>query len=332
MRRGATTDPCVSVILATYNRARLVTEAIDSVLGQTFVDWELIIIDDGSTDDTAAVLARYTDPRIHTWRQSNQGISRARNTGLARARGEYVIMLDSDDRQLPQCLATLVAAAEARPNAVVVYGRSRGMDDAGSPIPRVVGAPEPFAGQTLRSLLYGDFVSLIAALIRRSALVDVGGFDPATDFAEDWDLWIRLARRGPFVYVETVLAEVRLHTGRSTNAQRQTLDRLVAVRVGILDRAFADPNLPDEARSVRPLAYRNIHIDAGLRYLKVGETRQAAAHFRQALRHGAPVATAARIVYLAAFLRLAPRYGWANRLSDAVAARRRATHAARSEG
>ncbi|MCW5880706.1 MAG: glycosyltransferase [Anaerolineae bacterium] len=319
--------PHVSVILATYNRADLVGEAIDSVLAQTFADWELVIVDDGSTDDTEAVLARYTDPRIRSLRQSNQGLSAARNAGLRVAQGDYAIMLDSDDRQRPDCLARLVAAADARPDAVVVYGRSQAMDATGQSLPRVVGGAEPFPGHTLRSLLYGDFLSIIAALVRRADLLAAGGFDPRADYAEDWDLWLRLARQGPFVFVDAIVSDFRLHAGRMTSAHRHTLERLVSARTHILDRTFAQPDLPAEARAVRPLAYRNLYIDAALRYSQRGDWGQTRAYLRRATTCGATLPTLARFAYLAAFLRLAPRYAWVNRVSDRVAQRRRARRA-----
>ena len=319
--------PRVSVILATYNRADLVGEAIASVLAQTVAAGELVIVADGSTVATGAVLARYGDPRLHVLRQGNQGLSAARNAGLGVARGSYVIMLDSDDRQRPECLARLVAVADARPDAVVVYGRSQAMDTEGRLMPRVVGNAEPFPGHTLRSLLYGDFLSIIAALVRRADLLAVGGFDPRADYAEDWDLWLRLARRGPFVFVDATLADFRVHPGRMTNAQHQTLDRLVGARTYILDKTFAQPDLPAEARAIRSLAYRNLYVDAALRYSQRGDWAQARAYLRRAAAFGSPLPTVARFAYLATFLRLAPRYAWVNRVSDSVARRRRARRA-----
>lgn len=324
--------PRVSVILATYNRADLVREAIASVLGQTFTAWELIIVDDGSTDATPTILARYTDSRIRSLSQPNQGISGARNAGLRVAQGEYAIMLDSDDRQRPDCLARLLAAADAHPEAIVIYGRSQAMNSQGASLPRVVGGPEPFPGHTLRSLLYGDFLSVIAALVRRDDLLAVGGFDPATDGAEDWDLWLRLAHQGPFTFVDATVAEFRMHAGRLTSASGDFLDRLVARRLYVLDKTFAQLDLPPDAKAVRPLAYRNMYVDAALRYSQRGDWGQARAYLGRAMAFGAPLPTLARFAYLAAYLRLAPRYAWVNRLSDRVAHQRRARRGVPVEG
>ena len=161
----------VSVVIPTYNRARLVTEALHSVLSQPFDDMEVLVVDDGSTDDTLSALARFTDSRLRVIHQANQGISGARNTGVREARGEYIAMLDSDDRWRPSVLPRLVAALDAHPDAVLVYGRAQAMDAYGFPLPQMKGTAEAFPGQTLRSILYGDFVPIITALVRRDALV-----------------------------------------------------------------------------------------------------------------------------------------------------------------
>jgi glycosyltransferase involved in cell wall biosynthesis len=301
-----------------YNRAEYVAEAVRSVLAQTFTDLELIIIDDGSTDATLAVVQQFTDPRVHIIHQANQGISGALNTGLGAARGEYAIRLDSDDRFLPGCLARLVPVAEANPNAVLVYGRAQAMDQTGALLAQITGNPEPFPGQTLRSILYGDFVATITALMRRRALDAAGWFDTRLRGNEDWDLWIRLAGQGPFIFVDEALAEFRIHPTRFTAARGDGLARLMAGRLAILDKAFAQPELPADVLAVRPLAYRNVYVDAGLRHLALAQWWPALAAFRQALRYGNWLMTLARIVYLAVFYRLVARHDWVRALSDEV--------------
>ena len=316
--------PRVSVVIPTYNRADLVGHAIRSALDQTMDDLEVIVVDDGSTDGTPDVLARFADPRVRVIHQANKGISSALNTGFRAAAGDAVIMLGSDDRFLPYCLARLVAALDAHPDAVLVYGRAQAMDDLARPLPQITGNPEPFPGQTLRSILYGDFVATIAALTRRDALFAVGLCDERLSGNEDWDLWIRLATRGPFVFVDTVLAQFRVHPTRFTAARGEALAHLTQGRLAILDKAFARPDLPPDARAVRPLAYRNAYIDAGLRWLAVGGRPQALDQFRRALRYGNPLATLARIVYLAVIYRFIGRFGLVRAVSDTVFRGRRA--------
>jgi hypothetical protein len=142
--------------------------------------------------------------------------------------------------------------------------------------------------------------------------------DPALHGNEDWDLWVRLAERGSFVFVDEVLAQFRMHPGRFTSA-RGRLPALLAGRIQVLDRAFEATTLPMPVRAARPLIYRNAYVDIGLRWLAVGAGRSAAAAFGEALRVGGnPVATLARIAYLTLFYRLVRRYSWATAISDIV--------------
>ena len=307
----------VSVVIPTYNRARLVTEALHSVLSQPFDDMEVLVVDDGSTDDTLSALARFTDSRLRVIRQANQGISGARNTGVREARGQYIAMLDSDDRWRPNVLPRLVGALDAHPDAVLVYGRAQAMDAYGFPLPQMKGTAEAFPGQTLRSILYGDFVPIITALIRREALLQAGLFDP-DNLAEDWDMWVRLAPLGQFVFIESTLADFRLHEDQFTRSEGERLRRLMASRVQVLDKAFAQPDLPPAVRSVRPLAYRNVYVTTAVRWLNSGALRPALTAIQQALRYSHPLGVVGRVVYLTLFYRLVRRFTWLRVVSDAL--------------
>jgi glycosyltransferase involved in cell wall biosynthesis len=125
--------PQVTVIIPTFNRARYLTEAIQSVLGQTFPDYELIVVDDGSTDGTAAVLEGFGDSRLRVLRQENHGISAAMNAGLRAAQGEYIARLDSDDVWFPNLLAYETRVLDSRPDIGVVYARAQAMSANGTP-------------------------------------------------------------------------------------------------------------------------------------------------------------------------------------------------------
>ena len=292
-------------------------EALHSVLSQPFDDMEVLVVDDGSTDGTATALVRFTDPRVRVIRQANQGISGARNTGVREARGEYIAMLDSDDRWRPNVLPRLVGALDAHPDAVLVYGRAQAMDAYGFPLPQMKGTAEVFPGHTLRSILYGDFVPIITALIRRDALLRAGPFDP-DNLAEDWDMWVRLAPLGRFVFIESTLADFRQHEGQFTQSDGERLRRLMASRVHVLDKAFAQPDLPPAVRSVRPLAYRNVYVTTAVRWLNNGSVRPALSALREALRYGGPLEVVGRVVYLTLFYRLVRRFTWVRVASDAL--------------
>jgi glycosyltransferase involved in cell wall biosynthesis len=206
-------NPLVSCVISSYNRARLVPEAIDSALAQTYSPLEVIVVDDGSTDDTPQALAAYGD-HIHVIRQKNAGTAAARNAGLAAASGEFVAWLDSDDAWLPGKIAAQVAAMAPHSDAAVVYTKCQPIDESGHPPPPSAPIDIPPAvirSDILRMLVVESEVMPSSCLVRRAAIDAVGGFDPAY-VAEDWELHFRLARAGrPFLYLDAPLTRYRVH-------------------------------------------------------------------------------------------------------------------------
>lgn len=215
-----------SVVVPSYNAAGTIGSAIRSVLGQTRSDFELIVVDDRSTDGSAAIIKSFVSDKRVTLieREQNGGQSAARNTGIGRATGQYICLLDSDDVWLPRYLEAMAQTFEAHPRASVVYTdawvlydgicrilRRTAMETYRPPtIPR---APAEF----LRALLeYGNFVYYSAA-IRGSALRDIGGYNEALRGAPDYELWMRLAATGhTFVRCDEILAIYRRRPGQLT--------------------------------------------------------------------------------------------------------------------
>jgi len=185
--------PRVSVVMTAYNREQYVEEAIRSVLGQTFPDFELIVVDDGSTDGTAAIVGRLAaeDPRIRVITQSNQGIVRAANVGCAAARGEYLARFDSDDVCFPDRLARQVDFLDHHSSFAVVAGIAQVIDERGHP----GGFLDYHADRSsLRGLMeQGCWIIQPAALMRRDAFEAAGGYRQGFAPAEDYDLWLRIA-------------------------------------------------------------------------------------------------------------------------------------------
>ncbi len=193
----------VSVIIPTYNRADTVGHAVESVRAQTFTNYEIIVVDDGSRDNTAAVVARFGDA-VRYIAQLNGGVAVARNRGVAEARGRYVAFLDSDDAWLPAKLERQMALVAQRPELGFVYAEARAVDESG----RELGtkpAQRPVS-DTLETLLQGNFIPTLTVVARRDAVQAVGGFDPQLRGPEDYDLWMRLAARYPFAGVRETLA------------------------------------------------------------------------------------------------------------------------------
>lgn len=210
--------PAVSVIVPTHDREDLLGETLESVRAQTFAAWECLVVDDGSTDGTEALVRRTIErePRFRYVRQERSSAANARNRGLALARGRYVTFLDSDDLFAPDKLAWQCAALDAAPDAVLVYGDTFQFEH-GAPERGGIyqdGVPRP-AGRAFEALLACS--SIYAPMARAEALRAVGGFDASLPSAEDWDAWIALSRRGLVLYEPRVALRYRVHAGNKSS-------------------------------------------------------------------------------------------------------------------
>lgn len=295
-------QPTVSVLIPAYNREAYVGAAIRSVLGQTFDDLELIVVDDGSTDGTAREIAAFSDPRLRWLTQRNAGPSAAMNTGLRAARGRYLARLGSDDLWLPEFLAVQVGLLERRPDVGLVYCRAEAMDAAGEPLPDIWGKPLRYPGDTLRSMLYEDCTCDITVVVRREIIERSGMYDESLSRSIDWDMWLRAARHCEFAFTDQVLARFRRHPGNLTGTAFN--DVRLACRERVLDKVFADPTLPDDAKAMRPLAYRNLQVEAALSWLALGRRDHALAALARAVGAGAgPLPTVSRFLWFATLRR-----------------------------
>ena len=276
------TAPTVSVIIPTYNRRDVLPNAAQSVLRQTYVDFELLVVDDGSSDGTDRVVAAFTDPRVRYHSRNHGGIAAAMNAGIAVARGEYIARLDSDDEWLPHMLATLVPALRERPAAGVVYARAQACDEHGTPLRGTKGEPPRYPNDSFRSMLYDDCTCNITVIARRACFARAGGFDETMDVNEDWDMWLRVAEFYPFVFVNDVVARYRCHPGNITRSVHRTA--ALEGRVAVLDRLYARPVVPPTAQRMRSIAYRNVYLRAALMRWAGGDRAQALANVRSAWR------------------------------------------------
>jgi glycosyltransferase involved in cell wall biosynthesis len=199
------TAPRFSVVVPAYNAPRTVGPAIESILAQTARDLELVVVDDGSTDETPEVVRSYErqDHRVRLVTQANQGVAGARNTGIRLARGRFVSFLDNDDLWLPTYLEEMERALEADPQAGFAYTDGWTLEDSTKRI-RVASAmsgsdppeqPPRDVGQLMTSLVRINFV-LSSATVRRDVLEEVGAFDPAANAVDDYDLWLRIVAAG----------------------------------------------------------------------------------------------------------------------------------------
>jgi len=221
--------PAVSVIIPTYNRAHLVGRAIRSVLNQTYQDFEIIVVDDGSTDNTEEVVKSFNDPRIRYIRhEKNRGGSAARNTGIRAARGEYIAFLDSDDEWLPTKLEKQIELLETAPAIGAVYSGYVVIQE-GRPLELY--RPKR-AGNLYPDLLIYNFTGPCSTyVIRRECLKAVGYFDVNLPSHQDYDLWIRISKRYSIGYVPDILVRWHRHFGESIGgnvvSQLEGLQRLI---------------------------------------------------------------------------------------------------------
>jgi glycosyltransferase involved in cell wall biosynthesis len=295
-----TDTPTVTVLVPTWNRAELIGEAIRSILVQTFTDFEVIVVDDGSTDATADALARLSDSRLRVLHRDHRGISAAMNAGLSLARGRYIARLDSDDVWRPDLLGTLVPLLDSQPEIDVVYAQADALDH-GVVVGHLQGMPLRFPDDSLRSLVYDDCTCNVALVARRACLDRAGPYDETLIANEDWDMWLRVARQSRFAFCDQVLARIRWHPGNLTGLESPQLAQVLASRMAPLDKLFAQPDLPESVVALRSTAYANVHLFNGLRWLQAGYHRAALKEFLQVVRHSdRPVLATARVVWRAA--------------------------------
>lgn len=257
----------ISIVIPACNAEKYLAETVQSVLSQTVADWEMVIVDDGSQDDTLSIAESCAgrDPRIRAAHQRNGGIGNARNFGFSQIspRSEYVIFLDSDDLWEPEMLRAQTEALERNSSAVGAYVAARYIDGAGRPIRE--GALEEWIRGERRRVCGGRFsacapgeltgfdcfavgpcvITMGALLIRRPVLEAVGGFDCAVTPVEDYDMNLRLARRGGMVFIDQVLLGYRVHAANASGNKRLLTRRERAVR----RKQIASPeNTPEQKR------------------------------------------------------------------------------------
>lgn len=230
----------VSVIIPVYNGERTVRETIESILCQSLSDFELIAIDDGSTDRTVEIISQIKDPRLRVKSYPNAGLAASRNRGIREAKGEYISFIDADDLWTPDKLESQYQALREHPEAALAYSWTNCIDESGKFLRP--GGHKTVNGNVYSHILVNNFIeSGSNVLIRRNVLEEVGLFDESLRAAEDRDLWIRLAARYPFVAVPKAQILYRISpTSMSANIIRQAKES-----TGVIHRAYsqAPPSL-----------------------------------------------------------------------------------------
>lgn len=269
--------PLVSIIIPTFNRADLLPQTIESCLAQTYPNLEVIIVDDGSTDATAEVVARYGSKVIYV-RQDRQGVRRARQHGLQRASGEYIAFLDSDDLILPTKIERQAQVLGERAEIGLCHGWYYTVDEQGRKLDLMTDIPET---DVLAELICRCFIWSGAPLIRRTSLdtLDLSSTAWEREIYE-WDLWLRLALAGhPFFCIREPLGVYRIHAN-SLSANIEVVARRV---FSILDTLYNDPHAPGTLHAVKERAYATWHTWIAFRYYAACAWEMAQHHLTLAL-------------------------------------------------
>ncbi|MEL6494483.1 MAG: glycosyltransferase family A protein [Cyanobacteria bacterium J06623_7] len=275
--------PQISIIIPAYNAAATIGATIASVQQQTLTDWELIVVDDGSTDNTKGILNHLSEPRLQIIPTVNGGVAAARNLGVDRAQGQYIAFLDADDLWVEDKLAQQLLALNQNPRAIAAYSWTCFMDEQQDGYVYHSSPPYDYQGNVYPRLLQGDFIhSGSNTLILKTALERVGGFDPACNGCEDWDMWLRLSAQGEFAVVPQYQIMYRRALGSATtNVAKMYQQALYTV-----NKAYQ--NAPQELQHLRSHTEGNLHLYIASLYLQHGnsfaQTQRAAQHLKWSLQ------------------------------------------------
>jgi len=282
------TAPRISVVIPAYNAAPYIGAAIDSVVCQTYKDFEIIVVDDGSVDNTAAVLQTY-DSKIRYVRQENQGVSSARNHGIRVARGELIAFLDADDVWVPEKLEMQTRFLSTHEEAALVFGDLELVADGQVVEPSYLALKKNAWSSKQDSVLVKDafarlleenVVSTSTTLVSSRALRQVGLFDEDLPTAEDLDLWLRIAASFPIGCVPRVMCRKHvLKTSLSAEYSRTAKDFLAVLNKytsGVL------PSRPEHGPLIRSMVAQ-LQFDIGYSFFEAHDLPNARSHFRRAL-------------------------------------------------
>lgn len=271
----ACTSPEVSVVIPTFNVSPFIAAAIESVLNQEFEDFELIVVDDGSTDGTAEIAQSFDDHRISVYRRAHRGPTHTMNDAIDLARGRWIAFLDGDDTWAPAKLGRHVAVMKNNPDLDLTFCRSRMIDEAGNNLP--VTSPRRKNTLSYEQLLESNPAangsSIVAA---RQALVSAGGFDPAFSASYDYDLWLRVALLRPrnVRSIPEILTYYRRRQGQITanpatmeQGWRQLMTKHRELNPEIV-RAIEPRSRCNLNRYLAAIAYENEDIKLGLQYMR----------------------------------------------------------------
>lgn len=253
------TVPRVSIVLPVFNAAQTLEATLRSLWLQSFRDFEVVAVNDGSTDGTGRILARQHDPRLRVFDAAHGGVSASRNRGIREARGEFVAFIDGDDLWTADKLERQVAALDAAPGAALAYSWTDQIDGAGRVIQR--GSHVRAEGMVYPQLAARNFLDCGSTpLVRRGLLLEAGPFDETLRGGEDWDLWLRIAHRHAFACVPAVQVHYRVHADSAVSKPEQQVRDVLTVIGRAVERLPPSPERELIARTATANLYKYIAV------------------------------------------------------------------------
>jgi len=268
--------PTVSVVIPTYNFGRYLPEAIESILQQTYRDFEIIVIDDGSTDDTKNIIQKYL-PSVRYVRQENGGPSKARNTGIMMSKGKYIAFLDADDIWLPTKLEKQIAHFQRNPECYFVFTENCSFDDNGIYLEKMGKQEKLMKGNLLENIFLKSSVATPTVMVKSEVFESVGLFDESLRVAQDDNMWLRIVGSFKAGLLDEVLVKVR------RSRKKEEFCIWVIKHLQLIEEKY--PNLKSQLRRAIPYKYSLAYLDWGYYYFEKMELERARALFKQALQY-----------------------------------------------
>lgn len=272
--------PEVSVIIPVYNAEKFIKKTIESVLNQTYKDYEIIIIDDGSTDNSKKILDEFKD-KVRYFKQANSGVSSARNMAIKEAAGKYIALLDQDDIWYPEKLEKQISFIKENPNVGMVYGDCYYIDDKDKVIYRVFEDQKYYQGKIFENLVIDNFVPIPTVLIKKEVLDKTGLFLENYSYAEEYELFIRIAKDYDIGCINEVLAGYRVHDTNLSKNIDKSLQEDIRVKEDALQK-YAKQIEPIKNKVKRKLA--GYYYEFGRFYQKAGQSKMARQYLAKSIK------------------------------------------------
>ncbi len=286
--------PKVSIIVPSYNRAEFIPATLDSILNQSYKDFELIFVDDGSTDNTEIILSEYSakDSRVKYIKQANSERAVARSNGLKQAQGEYLALVDSDDIWYANKLEKQIEVLESQTEIIFCYAAVNRINLDGKRVKTAPRQHQGHSGYIFSDLLIRNFIPSVTPIFKREIFERVGMQNSEFIPYEDWDFWLRISLEGKFFHIKEALGDYRLHPGQSVkNTKAEHIEK---VTLGVLEKNtdIANPKLLDyltltncsidEFLSVRDNAFSEAHLRIAYWYIVTANLSKANNHLAEA--------------------------------------------------